>query len=169
MTDPCKNGSEENAELSPVTLEMILKKAVQKEVASWLLYSNLGRKLTQPSAQEACRELARQEKEHENRLEQYLSGEIDEGALGRGEVMDYKIAEHLEQPPVYPDMEPATVFLLAAKREQASHDLYQALARLHPAGKVRELLEDLAGQELEHKNRVELLYTEVAFPQTDGG
>ena len=30
-------------------------------------------------------------------------------------------------------------------------------------------LEELAAQELEHKNRVETLYTEVAFPQTDGG
>jgi rubrerythrin len=31
------------------------------------------------------------------------------------------------------------------------------------------LLEDLAAQELEHKQKVEFLFTEVAFPQTDGG
>jgi rubrerythrin len=31
------------------------------------------------------------------------------------------------------------------------------------------MLEQLASQELEHKRRVEFIYTEVAFPQTDGG
>ena len=61
------------------------------------------------------------------------------------------------------------VFLLAANREMASHDFYQSLAQIHPPGEVQRLLEELAAQELEHKQRVEFLYTEVAFPQTDGG
>jgi rubrerythrin len=61
------------------------------------------------------------------------------------------------------------VFLLAANREKASHDFYSKLAAVHPMGGVRRLLEQLADQELEHKRRVEFLYTEVAFPQTDGG
>ncbi len=34
---------------------------------------------------------------------------------------------------------------------------------------VKRLLERLASQELEHKQRVEFLYAEVAFPQTNGG
>ncbi len=34
---------------------------------------------------------------------------------------------------------------------------------------VKRLLERLASQELEHKQRVEFLYAEVAFPQADGG
>jgi rubrerythrin len=40
---------------------------------------------------------------------------------------------------------------------------------VHPSGRVRSLLEQLASQELDHKRRVEFIYTEVAFPQTDGG
>jgi len=61
------------------------------------------------------------------------------------------------------------VFLLAANRELHSYELYLALAGLHPLGEAKRLLEMLASQELEHKQRVEFLYTEVAFPQTDGG
>ena len=34
---------------------------------------------------------------------------------------------------------------------------------------VKRLLERLASQELEHKQRVEFLYAEVALPQTNGG
>jgi rubrerythrin len=61
------------------------------------------------------------------------------------------------------------VFLLAANREKASHEFYLGLAQIHPDGGVKQLIEKLAAQELEHKQRVEFLYTEVAFPQTDGG
>ncbi|GAI40314.1 unnamed protein product, partial [marine sediment metagenome] len=46
---------------------------------------------------------------------------------------------------------------------------YLSLAQIHPTGKVKRLIEGLAAQELEHKQRVEFLYTEVAFPQTNGG
>ena len=34
---------------------------------------------------------------------------------------------------------------------------------------LKRLLERLASQELKHKQRVEFLYAEVAFPQTNGG
>jgi len=61
------------------------------------------------------------------------------------------------------------VFLLAANREKASHEFYLSLARIHSTGEVKRLIERLAAQELEHKQRVEFLYTEVAFPQTNGG
>ncbi len=152
-----------------MTLEKLLRKAVQKEIASWLLYNDLSRKMSQETAREAFRKLAQQEKEHQNLLEQYRRSEIKEGALSGAQAIDYKIAEHLEQPKIYPDMNLKDIFLLAANREQASHELYLSLAEVHPAGKVKKLLEELAAQELEHKQRVELLYTEVAFPQTDGG
>ena len=82
---------------------------------------------------------------------------------------DYRIAEKLDQPEISPDMKLRDTFLLAANREKASHEFYLNLAQLHPAGEVRRLLEELAAQELGHKQRVEFLYTEVAFPQTDGG
>lgn len=156
-------------EETEMTLEKVLRKAVQKEIASWLLYNDLSRRMSQEVARDAFKQLAQQEKSHQNRLEQYLRGEIKEGALGGGQAVDYKIAEYLEQPKIYPDMALKDIFLLAANREKASHELYLGLAGIHPEGEVRRLFEELAAQELEHKQRLEFLYTEVAFPQTDGG
>ena len=98
-----------------------------------------------------------------------LKGELKEGALSHTKPVDYHIAEHLQQPEVSPDMPLKDVFLLAADREKVSHDFYLALAGIHPEGKTKKLLQDLADQEMGHKKRVEYLYTEVAFPQTDGG
>ena len=152
-----------------LTLEKVLRKAIQKEIASWLLYNDLSRKASQEAARDAFSRLAQQERGHQRRLEQYLRGEITEGALSSTQAVDYKIAEHLEQPKVYPDMNLKDVFLLAANREKASHELYLGLAAIHPEGEVRKLFEELAAQELEHKQQLEFLYTEVAFPQTDGG
>jgi rubrerythrin len=50
-----------------------------------------------------------------------------------------------------------------------SHQFYVVLAGLHPAGEAKSLLEELASQELEHKLKMEDLYTQVAVPQTAGG
>ena len=155
--------------VTQVTLKEILEKAIEKEVDSRLLYVSLSQKANDQTAKVAFQELAQQEQGHQNLLERYLRGELKEGALSRGQVIDYKIAEQLDQPELSLDMKLQDVFLLAANHEKASHEFYLSLAQIHPAGEVKRLLEELAAQELEHKQRVEFLYTEVAFPQTNGG
>ena len=151
------------------TLEEILEKAIQKEIDSQNLYRTLRNRVKDKDARDALQDLAKYEKEHQLILERYRRGELKEGALGRNDVIDYRIAEHLEQPEISPGMGLKEVFLLAANREKASHEFYLDLAEIHPQGEVRRMLERLAAQELEHKQKVESLYTEVAFPQTDGG
>ncbi len=151
------------------TLKEILERAIQKEIESQRLYSDLSQKMTNDAAKDALRQLSQQEQGHRTLLEKYQRGELKAGTLSREQVIDYKIAEHLDQPEISPDMQLKDVFLLAANRELHSHELYSALAGLHPPGETKRLLEELASQELEHKQKVEFLYTEVAFPQTDGG
>lgn len=152
-----------------LTVKEVLEKAIQKEVEARLLYTSLSKKIKQSAAKDALRELAKEEQGHQNLLERYLRGELAGGSLGQEELVDYKIAECLDQPAISADMALKDVFLFAANREMASHDFYCGLAGIHPGGAVRMVLEDLAAQELKHKQRVEFLYTEVAFPQTAGG
>ncbi len=125
--------------------------------------------MTDETAKDAFLQLAQQEQGHQKLLEEYQRGELKEGTLSSGQVVDYKIAEKLEQAEVSPDMKLKDTFLLAANREKASHEFYLGLAGIHPAGEVKRLLKELAAQELGHKQKVEFLYTEVAFPQTNGG
>jgi rubrerythrin len=154
---------------SEFTLEKILERAIQKEIESQNLYSTLSRGVKDQYAKAALRDLAKYEKKHQLILERYRRGELKEGALSSDYVIDYRIAEHLEQPEISSNMNLKDVFLVAANREKASHELYLGLAEIHPQGEVRRMFEELAAQELEHKQKVEYLYTEVAFPQTDGG
>jgi rubrerythrin len=152
-----------------LTVQTILKKAIEKEIEAQHLYQELSQKMTEAVARDAFLQLSKEEKGHEQLLRRYMRGKIGAGGLKKDHTLDYKIAEYLDQPEITPAMTLKDVFLLAANREKASHDFYLKLAAVHPVGGVKRLLEQLADQELEHKSRVELLYTEVAFPQTEGG
>jgi rubrerythrin len=152
-----------------LTVQTVLEKAIEKEIEAQQLYRGLSRKMTTDAARDAFLQLVREEEGHEQLLRKYLRGEIGSGGLHKDRVLDYKIAEYFDQPEITPGMALKDVFLVAANREKASHDFYVALAAVHPVGGVKRLLEQLAGQELEHKQKVEFLYNEVAFPQTAGG
>jgi len=126
------------------TLNEILGKAIQKEIGSRLLYIDLSQKMKDQVAKDAFQELAQQEQGHQNLLGKYLRGELKGGTLSRGQVIDYKIAERLDQSEISLDMKLKDVFLLAANREKASHEFYLSLAQIHPAGEVKRLIERLA-------------------------
>ncbi len=57
----------------------------------------------------------------------------------------------------------------AIRKKIESQRLYTGLSQKVKDNSARTVFQDLARQELEHKQRIESLYTEVAFPQTDGG
>jgi rubrerythrin len=151
------------------TIETVLAQAIRKEIEAQELYRDLGDMAADDASRDIFRQLVAVEKRHEELLRRYERGELGEGALEKGQVVDYKIVEHLELPPIKPDMKIDQVLLLAANREKASHEFYLGLAAIHPPGQVRTLLEELASQELDHKHKVEFLYSEVAYPQTSGG
>ena len=155
--------------ITKFTVNRILEIAIQKEIESQHLYSELSQKVNNDTAKDTLRQLSQQEQRHQNVLEQYRQGKLKGGMLSGEQVIDYKITEHFDQPEISPNMQLKDIFLLAANREMHSHDLYHALAGLHPEGDTKRLLEELASQELEHKQKMEFLYTEMAFPQTDGG
>lgn len=151
------------------TLKAVLDKAIQKEIEAQKLYLRLSKIVVEDSARNMFLGLSKIEKKHENLLCDYARGKLREGALKIDYVLDYRIAEKLDQPPIKPGMNLGDILLLAANREKASHEFYISLAAEHPPGEIKKLLEELASQELEHKHRVEDLYTQVAFPQTAGG
>lgn len=154
---------------SGLTVQRTLEKTIEREIEAQHLYQDLSRKMTDAAVKDAFIQLSREEEEHEQLLRKYLRGDIGNGSLKKDHVLDYKIAEYLNQPEITTGMPLKDVFLLAANREKASYEFYRRLAAVHPSGGVKRLLEQLALQELEHKQKVEFLYTEVAFPQTDGG
>jgi rubrerythrin len=152
-----------------ITVQYVIDKAIEKEIEAQNMYRDLGSASIEPAARDMFRQLTAVEKKHEDLLRRYLSGDLGDQGLKKDAVLDYRIAEHFNAPEITPGMPLADVLLLAANREKASHALYTDLAAAQPGGSVKQLFEDLAAQELDHKHRMEDYYTDVAFPQTSGG
>jgi len=99
--------------MTTLTLKKVLQKAIEKEIESWLVYTELSQKVESEVSKNAFQKLAQQEQGHQGFLEQYLRSELKEGALSSGQVIDYKIAEHLDLPEIFPGMVLKEIFLLA--------------------------------------------------------
>jgi len=113
--------------------------------------------------------LAQEEKHHKDYLLRYRRESFIANATDTDEAKNYKIAEYLETPGVTPDMDSKDVYLVAAGRELNSYNFYKGLASLHPEGEIKDMLLKMAAQELKHKEKMEYLYVNTAFVQTDGG
>jgi rubrerythrin len=61
------------------------------------------------------------------------------------------------------------IYLAAADKELNTYNFYNSLAAVEPAGEVKNLLLKMANEELKHKEKVEYLYSNTAFTQTQGG
>jgi rubrerythrin len=151
------------------TLDAILEIAIGKEKDAFDFYMDLYKRIEAEDVKDTLKFLAGEEKKHLEFLEEYRDGNYGPGSLRLTEVVDYKIAEHLDKPDIKKDMESKDVYLVAAHRELLSYQFYQSLADIHPDGRVKDMLLRMANEELRHKEKVEYLYSNTAFPQTSGG
>ena len=85
------------------------------------------------------------------------------------DVVEYKLAEYLEEPEVTQESAREEIYLVAAHREARSHQFYSELANMHGDSKLKNILQKMANEELKHKEKMEYLYANTAFPQTSGG
>jgi len=147
----------------------LIEIAIEREEAAFAFYMDLHDRIEDKEAKEVLEFLAGEEKKHKEFLVSYRDGHFSPDKLQLTEVVDYRIAEHLEVPDLDKDMESKDVYLVAAHRELQTYNFYKALADLHPVGDAKEMLLKMANQELKHKEKVEYLYANTAFPQTAGG
>lgn len=107
-------------------------------------------------------------KKHKEFLVDYKKGKYSQASLAMEKPIDYKIANYLEAPKE-DKIDESNIYLLAAHKELQSYNFYQSLAQEHPPGTVRDMLLKIANEEMKHKEKVEYLYSNAAFPQTEGG
>jgi rubrerythrin len=151
------------------TLAEVIDIAIKREEESISLYSRLHDLVEDKNAKDTLTFLTGQETKHREFLLSYKKGDYPDNFLKMSEVVDYKIAQHLEAPEADKKISSSEVYLLAAHRELSAYNFYRELAAAHPAGELHEILTRIANEELKHKEKVEYLYSNTAFPQTQGG
>jgi len=149
-----------------MTIEEILKEAIQGEVESYELYTNAATMVKADHIKDTLGQLAQEELGHKAMLENMLA---NPASLRRGvkrlrsePIQDYKVGDHLVVKPLTPDSTFQDVLIFASRKEQQSHELYRDLAEENE-GEIRELFEAMARDELRHKDLVERWYEEVVY------
>jgi len=143
--------------------------AIDREIEAYNFYMDLYNRISDNTAKDALLWIAGEEKKHKEFLINYKEGKISSTALKLTKVEEQKIAEHVAAPEIKPQMDTKDVYLTAAHRELASYNFYNDFAMMHTDGELKEMILKIANQELKHKEKVEYLYSNTAFPQTAGG
>ncbi|MBW1692955.1 MAG: ferritin family protein [Deltaproteobacteria bacterium] len=151
------------------TISEVIDKAIQREEEAYTFYMELFDQIEDQSAKDTLEWVAAEEKKHKQFLIDYREGKFGSKALRKSDVVHYNIAEYQEEPEIAKDMQREGVFLVASHREKRSHQFYMGIADMHPTGEVRDMLIRMANEELKHKEKMEYLYANTAFPQTAGG
>ena len=147
----------------------ILDLAIQREAEAYDFYMDIHGYVEDQSVKDTLEFIAGEEKKHKAFLVNYREGNYGVDALRMADSVDYKIAEYLEEPEIEENMNSQDVYLIAAHRESRSHQFYTELAGLHTGGDTKSMLLKMANEELKHKEKMEYLYSNTAFPQTSGG
>jgi len=150
-------------------MDAVLKRAIQNEEEAYQFYEQLRELVEDPEARDTLQFLADQEKGHKAYLLKYCELGFFELLSDTTRIVNYRVAEHSELPEIRRGMTTREVYLVAASKELAAHNLYQELAAIHPHGAVKDMLLRMAREEMKHKEMVEYLYSNTAFPQTAGG
>ncbi len=147
----------------------IIALAIQREEEAYDFYMAIHGKVRDAAVRDTVEFIAAEEKKHKAFLVSYREGNYGPQTLRMADVVDYKIAEYLEEPEVEPGSHSEDIYLVASHREGRSHRFYLELAGMHAEGELKTMLLKMAGEELKHKEKMEYLYSNTAFPQTSGG
>ncbi|MEE9910441.1 MAG: ferritin family protein [Deltaproteobacteria bacterium] len=141
----------------------IITHAVGQEVEAFTYYSKVSEKTKDANLKRLFKDLAEEEAKHKKTLEKYLM----KGAakIHFSESADYKVADTLPTPPLTPDLKPVDGLVIAIKKELEAMQMYTQLAKTSTDEGEKTIFLELASMERGHKNKLEDLYTNMAFPE----
>lgn len=151
------------------TLDSTLDIAIAKEQEAYDFYMDLYNRVEDKEAKSTLKYIAQEEARHKEFLLSCREGRYCSAVLDLKAPVDYRIVEHMEKPDIQKNIKSEEIYLIAANREFNAYSFYKGLAENHPAGDVKDLLNRMANEELKHKEKMEYLYANTAFPQTAGG
>jgi len=140
----------------------IINNAIAQEELSHDFYQRLAKLVSHQETKETFEFLAKDELEHKAFLQSCFTAE---GCKLASHPQNVHLAEMLKAPAFTEDISPKEALVIAMKREEGSYKFYQGLAALQPPGEIRAFLEKMAQMELGHKEKVEYIYDNVAFPE----
>lgn len=146
-----------------ITVDDVIKMAIEKEDNAYKLYSGMLDKITDPGAKAMLSKLAEEERSHKNALEKLSIEKLSR--MGSQKVQDLKIAEYLKDREISDSSSLQDVLVFAMKREKEAHDFYIRFASEVGDLEVKNILEAFAQEEMRHKRDLENFYDDVIYQE----
>ena len=141
-----------------VTLDEVIKFAVEREDTAYKLYKRAAELSTEISSKKMFEELAAEEATHKD-----VFSKIDEDKAESHKLCtlpESSIAKYLADVPFRPDMTYNEILGYALKTEENAYQLYKAAAGMTDDEKLQKVLMTFADVELGHRRRLEAIYEE---------
>jgi rubrerythrin len=141
----------------------IISLAIDREVEAYSFYRTISDKVKDAGLKKIFNELAGEETKHR----EFLQGLLSKGttAFHFDAHKDYKVTDAMPSPKLSADLKPIDGLLLAIKKELEAMQMYNQLANSSTDAEQKKMFMELSAMERGHKNRLEDLYTEMAFPE----
>jgi len=151
--------------MSVKTLKEILDQAIQNEDEANRFYSQAAKTVNDPSGKVLLNEFAEIELKHKTLLENFDLNSVDEEHHTIKEAHDLHLSDYLLDKEITPDSSIQDIMIHAMKREQKAYQFFKDMAKVVTSVEVRNLFEDLAAEELDHKGRIETEYDDVIYKE----
>jgi len=142
----------------------IISLGIEREIESFTFYRAVADKTQDKDLRYLFNELAEDEAKHRRTLEGFAEKAPDK--LHFSEAKDYKVVDSLPTPPLSIDMKPLDGLVIAVKKELEAMQMYTQLANASADAEQKNVFMELASMERGHKNRLEEIYTNMAFPES---
>ena len=143
--------------------DSILASAMAAEVQAQHLYADLAAKAKHAYLKSMFEGFVLEEQQHEKILNSFR-------AKGTGHIHfkgapDFKVSETVKRPQVSANMKPADVIALAMKDEEDAMNHYLSLAQLCVDPEQKNVFQELAKMEREHKHKMENAFVDIGYPE----
>ncbi len=147
------------------TLKEILDQAIQNEDEANRFYSEAANTVNDPSAKVLLNEFAEIELKHKTVLQDFDLSTVDEEHHTVKEAHDLHLSDYLLDKEITPDSSIQDIMIHAMKREQKAYEFYEKMLTVVTSIEVKNLFEELAAEELEHKQKIETEYDDVIYKE----
>jgi rubrerythrin len=141
-----------------VTLDDVIKFAIEREDTAYQLYKRAEELSTTVAAKKMFAELAAEEATHKDVFSKMDEDKAENHKLCT--IPEASIATYLNDVPFRPDMSYQEILVYALKTEENAYQLYKAAAGMTDDECLQKVLMNFADVELGHRRRLEVIYEE---------
>ena len=141
-----------------VTLEDVIKFAIDREDTAYKLYKRAAELSTSIAAKKMFEELAQEEATHKDVFVKIDDEKAENHKLCT--LPESSIAKYLADVPFRENLSYSEILAFALKTEENAYQLYKAAAGMTDEPKLQKILMNFADVELGHRRKIEIIYEE---------